>query len=152
MLNITSIPAPGSVLQVGDRLLVGGPAIGVGPADLVGRDLDPSGAPRVLVGGARNLQLALLRRLQCPLGYLPHHPDYGSRIFTFLGGPIDLSTVLALRDEVGRTLLADPRVLGIQTLSVDLDSDVVSIDAVLSTVLGVMDLSGRVAQVGAWNV
>lgn len=151
MLTVTTIPAPGVILQVGDTLAVRQAVPGVGPADLVGRDLDPLGKPGSMVGGVRNLQQALLRRVQCPRGYLPHHPDYGSLIFTYLGGPLDLATVLSLRDEVGRTLLADPRVIGIRTLSVDVDTDVVTISAVLDTVLGAVDLSGRVGRVEAWH-
>ncbi len=149
MITTTSIPTPGTLLQMGDPFVVGGASSpGVGPTDQVGRDLDPSGAVHTLIAGVQNLQNALLRRLQCPLGYLPQHPDYGSRLMSYLGGTLDLPTVLALRDEVGRTLLADPRVLGIQTLTVDVDVDVVVVAATLNTVLGSVDFSGSVAQVG----
>jgi hypothetical protein len=65
-----------------------------------------------------------------------------------VGGTLDLPAVLSMRDEVGRTLLADPRVLDIRSLSVDVNVDVVVISAVLDTVLGSMNFSGSVAQVG----
>lgn len=140
---------PGRVLTVGDEVSVSAAVPGVGPADLVGSDLAPSGSPGSLVGGVQNLQLALLRRVGCPRGYLPHHQDYGSLIYTYLGGTLDLASVLALRDEVGRTLLSDSRVQAIRTLSVDVDGDSVSISAVLDTVLGAVDLSGQVGRVEA---
>ncbi len=149
MLTVATIPSPGSLLQTGDPFVVAGASTpGVGPADRVGRDLDPAGQVHVLVSGAQNLQNALLRRLQCPLGYLPQHPDYGSRVYSYLGTALDLPTVLSLRDEVGRTLLADPRVLGVETLTVDVDMDVVVVSATLDTVLGSVNFSGSVAQVG----
>lgn len=149
--NWTSpLPDNQSVLKVGDSLAVRQPVPGVGPADLVGSDMDPAGSYGSPVGGVRNLQNALLRRIGCPLGYLPHHPDYGSLLHTYLGMPLDLATVISLRDEVGRVLLADPRVTGILALSVDVDSDVVSVSASLDTVLGAVDLSGQVGRVEAW--
>jgi len=147
-----TLPFPGTVLHVGDALPVSPAVPGVAPPDLIGTDLDPAGVPGVLVGGVRNLQNALLRRIQCPLGYLPHHPDYGSRIFTYLGGPLDLASVLALRDEVGLTLQADPRVTAVNSLSVNVTDDVVAISANLSTVLGPLDLAGAVSKMEAWNV
>jgi phage baseplate assembly protein W len=114
--------------------------------DPIGTDLDPAGRVGVLVGGAANLAGALLRRLNCPRGYLPHRPGYGSLLHRFIGQPFDVATALAVRGEVERTLLEDDRLLRVVSMSVSAEE---SLDAFwvvvqVESVLGVVDVAGSV--------
>lgn len=63
-----------------------------------------------LITGYPNLQQALLRRLQTPIGSLIYHPTYGSRIPDELGNIISLHTSGHLNDYAESAVLADPRV------------------------------------------
>lgn len=144
----TLIPNPGFVATSGDAVaLPQATKPGRIPGDPIGLDLDPAGRPAVLLGGVGNLQEALLRRLRCPRGYLPHHPDYGSRLPRYLGRPLTVSTVLSIRDEAARTLRADPRVLAIRRLSVNVDADYIQVDAVVETPLGEVEIGGPIGRV-----
>ena len=114
----------------------------------IGSDLDPSGRIGVLVSGVENLTEALLRRLRCPLGYLPHEPEYGSMLYSYLGAPYDLPTALSVRAEVERTLLADDRVTRVASLSVlGNDSlDAFFVNAQVECIYGTADVSGSITR------
>lgn len=118
-----------------------GAAVGMDP---LGRDLDPDGAPGTLIGGIENLRRALLRRLQTPVGYLPHHADYGSALPSYIGQPLTPSLVGSVRAEVARTLMADPRVQAVPEIRVQVDLDAVFVDASATTVFGDVQVSGIV--------
>lgn len=54
-------------------------------------DLDLVRSPQAglaVVSAADNVQGAVLRRLDTPLGDLPAHPDYGSGVWDILGDPM----------------------------------------------------------------
>jgi len=117
-------------------------------SDPVGRDIDPAGSVDAtghlaLVGGLANLRNALVRRLQTPRGYLPHHPEYGSLLKTFTGSPMDVPTLLSMRADVSRTLMQDPRVLGVSAVTVNANplNGSVLISATARTVLGSLSVS-----------
>lgn len=115
----------------------------------IGDDLDPDGRLGVLVGGAENLSNALMRRLRCPVGYLPHQPDYGSLLHRFLGRPFNAATAYDVRAEVIRTCMADPRVVEVASLSVgandSLDAFYVSAEVVCE--IGVVQIAGPIRAV-----
>lgn len=141
----SSVPNPGYVAEGGDPLVLPNPALdGLDGLDSIGRDLDPAGVLYVRVGGVQNLQNALIRRLRCRRGYLPHHPGYGSRLFEFLGTVFDVATILDIRDDVAETLEQDPRVLSILSLSVVPDSDGVTVNATVMTPLGPVSVNGEI--------
>lgn len=148
-MRIVNYPNPGNVAQLGDSVQITVPLPnGVIPGDPIGRDIDPAGRPGVLLGGIQNLQNALLRRLQCPRGYLPHHPQYGSRLHRFIGTAQDLASVLEMRDEAARTILDEPRALSVPRLSVTSDGEAVDVDATVETPLGTIELAVAIQRVG----
>lgn len=148
-MRTVGIPYPGKVAQLGDSVQVTIPLQnGVVPGDPIGRDIDPDGRPAVLIGGLQNLINALLRRLRCPRGYLPHHPEYGSRLHRFIGAEQTLASVLELRDEAERTILDEPRALSVSSLSVDVNDSVVDVHASVETPLGTVELAGSIQRVG----
>lgn len=129
-------PEEGVVLRVGDRLrlpIPEGPSLPINP---LGRDLMEEGSAVPLAWGLTNLQAALLRRLRTPLGHLPHHPEYGSRLRSFLGQPLSLSLVLDLRVEVHRVLSLDPRVSKVERVAVDVQDAALWVSATCETELG----------------
>lgn len=144
-LDFTGIPQPGRVLTTGDELRLPFPV--EAPAledDPVGRDLNPFGG-NDLVGGAVNLVEALNRRMRTPLGWIPWRPDYGSRLYLFAGRPLDIVTALDARFEAARTLLSDPRVLGIESLAVHASGDVLSVYSIVRSLLGPVEVAGAIA-------
>jgi phage baseplate assembly protein W len=145
----TSALIPGTVAQLGT--MVQGPSLapgGILVPDPIGTDLDPNGTVDAnghlaLVGGLVNLEAALTRRLMTPRGYLPQHPDYGSLLSTFMGGDFDVATLLAIRADVSRTLKQDPRVVSVQSVSLNASGAAgsVVVSASIQTVLGSLTLS-----------
>ncbi|MBI3131476.1 MAG: hypothetical protein HYZ13_09135 [Acidobacteria bacterium] len=136
----------GRVLGVGDPLRLPVPDTPALPITPFGCDLAEEGAALPLVDGLENLKAALLRRLRTPLGHLPHHPEYGSRLRTFLGQPLTLSLVLDLRAEVHRVLSLDLRVAKVQSVSVDVQDDALWVAATCETELGELALLDRVSR------
>ena len=137
-------PFPGTVLSAGDSFEV---LEGVEPlGDPVGLDIHPV-LPGVLVGGLENMRESLLRRLRTPVGYLPHRPEYGSAIPGMVGQPLDLDLIVSIRDEAARVLLADPRVVRVSDLKVDLMDDAIFVDASVETEAGFLSVSGLVSGV-----
>jgi phage baseplate assembly protein W len=136
------------VLNVGDRLRLPiqddagqeGPNLSVTP---FGVDLSEDGPARELLRGLDNLQAALQRRLRTPLGYLPHHPEYGSRLRSFIGQPLNLALVLDVRAEVQRVLSLDARVSVVQNVAVDVQEDALVVTALCETELGELALLER---------
>lgn len=119
-------------------------------ADPVGRDEDPAGAMGVLIGGAENMTNAILRRLRCPRGYLPHRPGYGSVLYRYIGQPFDIATALSVRGEADRTILEDPRTDTITSLSVSAaDSlDAFTVAAQAECAFGMVQISGPISTSG----
>ena len=112
----------------------------------IGTDLDPTGRLGALVGGVENLVEALLRRLRCPRGYLPHQPEYGSLLHTFLGQPYDVATAIAVRAEVERTLLEDDRVHRVASLQVAASDslDAFQVRAEVECAYGAVEVAGLI--------
>lgn len=138
-------PNPGQIALPGDVLVLPW-AQGLSPhVDPIGLDLDPDGKLHCLIGGAENLRNAILRRLRTRRGYLPHHPEYGSRLWEYLGHPLDADETLDVRDEVLVVLRQDPRVTGVLRLDVTADVDSIGVDAQVQTVYGAVDVTGVVA-------
>jgi phage baseplate assembly protein W len=104
--------------------------------DPAGKDLDPQGS-EALVGGVQNIVNALMRRLNTPRGYLPHHPRYGSSLSKLLGSPLTVDLALAIRGEVSKVILSDPRVTSVTgvTLTTD-DQGSIIVNATAQTILG----------------
>jgi phage baseplate assembly protein W len=145
MPRVVGVPNPGTVLQPGDRASQPVQNLrGRLAGDPIGRDLDPDGRPGVLIPGIQNLKNALERRLRTPRGYLPHHPQYGSGLHRYIGSMLALAEVLGARDEAARTLLDDPRVLGIVRLAVDVEGDAILINGAVETPLGEVEISTSV--------
>ena len=137
-----SQPASGRVLGQGDFLTIPAaddPGVSVDP---IGSDWRPDGTPG-LIGGQANLRNRLLRRLMTPVGYLPPHPTYGTRLYELLGGVLDAPTLMAARVEIAACLKADPGVLSVDSVKVwaDLSKGAVWFDASVQTVLGALQLS-----------
>lgn len=128
------------------KLPLPGSDLGAGIADdPFGSDLaDVPPTPNFLVRGQINLAAAIARRLATPVGRIPWHPDYGSRLWTYIGNPEDESTELAARTECLRVLRADPRVLSVRALAVDLAPGIINYNATLSTALGSLSLTGSI--------
>lgn len=126
---------PGTVAAPGG-LLTATPGASQAILDPAGMDLDPSGGD-FLVGGIQNIVNALNRRLNTPLGYLPQHPNYGSSLNKWLGEPLTVDNALAIRGEVSRVLLSDPRVTTITAITLETDGEQsVSVNAIAQTILG----------------
>lgn len=152
-------PSPGPrVLGIGDSLLVPGnvadPAIrqassgsggGVGQyAILLGEDLffehgdfvvDPGSTDLDTAAGLQNLVLALQRRLGTRKGELPYHPDYGSHLERHIGQPRDGIRHAQIRHEVRQTVLDDPRIQSVPSLTVVEHTDHLDIH-VVATIIG----------------
>lgn len=132
------------VLGQGDSLGLPNAAGAIAPADPIGTDLTEEGLKGTLVAGVDNLQVALLRRLRTPRGYMPHHPEYGSDLPSFVGRPLTPSLVLSIRAEVDRALREDPRVITVQSVGIAVEGDGIRVEAAASSVLGPVSLSGTV--------
>lgn len=131
----------GKVLGQGDALLIPGDDAEADAA--VRADVRPDG-DRGLSDGIQNLQAAILRRLQTPLGYLPHHPEYGSRVGEFVGRAVDVSMLLELRLHVAETCRKDPDVAGVTSVQAVVDGDLIHVHAELETTMGPVTVSGPV--------
>jgi phage baseplate assembly protein W len=128
---------PGLVATPGSILTVPPKSAPQKIQDPVGLDLDPGGT-ETLVGSLKNVVNALQRRLDTPRGYLPQHPHYGSSLSRYFGAPLTVDTALAIRGEVARTLLQDPRVISVPNVTVDTDSTngKIAATATVVTILG----------------
>jgi uncharacterized protein len=62
------------------------------------------------VSGADNVQGAVLRRLDTPLGNLPAHPDYGCRVWDLLGEPMVQGWADEFLAAVRESLAQEPRI------------------------------------------
>lgn len=131
----------GRVLGQGDVLLIPGPQEdpGILASDPIGSDVRPDGF-RGLFSGLDNLREALLRRLRTPMGYLPHHPEYGSHLWDYVGRAVDASLLLKLRLEVAETLRQDPRIRKVNHVAVYMDGDAIYVDADAETIAGDLSL------------
>lgn len=141
------VPPAGRVLGQGDLLQLPAPGDDVsGPAqDLVGADVRQDG--RGLVEGMENLLAATLRRIRTPLGYLPHHPTYGSRIWTYLGKAVDETLLLSLRLDLAECLRQDPRIRTVNAVAAYLDGDAIYVSSECETVVGVLSFSEWVRKI-----
>jgi phage baseplate assembly protein W len=115
--------------------------------DLQDTQLLHGGSPKPvsLIGGFPNLSAAIVRRLLTPIGKIPWHPDYGSTLKSMLGSPSSLANVESIENEVSRCILSDPRILSIQNMTASLDGNTVSIEALLLTSKGQMNLTFPIA-------
>jgi len=114
--------------------------------DPVGSDLpDDPAAAGALVGGTENLVAAILRRFQTPLGRIPWHPLYGSALPSMVGSAQTLGDVAAIRAEAIQNLKADPRVLGVQAVTVKVEPGLVQVSAEVLTPLGPLAVAGAVS-------
>lgn len=151
-----SSPAPG-VLGIGDSLSIPGnatdPAIqqvaaGQGTigqyAVLLGEDLwlheqtlatDPGSTDLETAVGLDNLIFALQRRLGTRKGELAYHPEYGSHLEQHIGHPHDPIRQAYIRQEVRQTLLDDPRITSIPSLTVREYADHLAI-SMTATIIG----------------
>jgi phage baseplate assembly protein W len=126
---------PGMVATPGG-VITATPGVSQAILDPAGKDLDPNGGES-LVGGVQNIVNAVRRRLNCPRGYLPHHPNYGSSLGKWLGAPLTVETALAIRGEVTRVLQADPRITNVTSVVVTTDGEQsISVSATAQTILG----------------
>jgi len=145
--NPPALGLPGRVLGAGDVLalpLVGGRQA---PADPIGWDTDEGGGcdgagNPLVVQGKANLAAALLRRLRCPAGWLPYHPDYGAGLQAYVGADLSIPTILALRRDVANSLMEDPRVIQVLGVSATVQDDAVLINAYVQTPLGAIQVAG----------
>jgi phage baseplate assembly protein W/nucleoid-associated protein YgaU len=135
---------PGKVLGKGDTLKLPDLGGNVVPDDPIGTDMDEVGDLATLIAGVDNIRGALLRRLRTPKGYLPHHPEYGSDLSTYIGKPLTPAVILSIRAEVERTLMADHRVVGVASVGVTVDADAINVEAAATTLLGPTSMSLRV--------
>lgn len=62
------------------------------------------------IEGAANVQGAVLRRLDTPLGDLPAHPEYGCRAWDLLGEPLILGFGDQFLAAVREALALEPRI------------------------------------------
>lgn len=136
-------PASGRVARPGATLTIPDPDGTVSEADIVGSDLRFDGA-RGLTRGAENLQARLIRRLVGQRGSIPHHPDWGSRLWTFPGRTLDAGALLDAQVEAADALRRDPAVTAVIAVRVHADNDAIRIDADVETALGVIGLEARV--------
>lgn len=92
------------------------------PADPIQDKVDLALGPGIdeTVGGIENLRQALRLRLMVDRGELAGlgHPRYGSRIRELLGETLDSANRELLRRYVRQTLMADPRVAEVSTVTV----------------------------------
>lgn len=140
----------GTALRAGDRLRLplqnglSDPLFPLLPLLPFGTDLSEDGPALPLVRGLANLRAALQRRLRTALGYLPHHPEYGSCLRSFIGQPLTLALVLDVRSEIQRALSLDPRVLSVKNVAADVRDDALSASASCETDLGELALLERI--------
>lgn len=132
------------VLGASDTLKLPNSSDAVAPVDPVGTDMGDGGTVKILVAGVDNLRAALLRRLRTPKGWLPHHPEYGSALYSYIGEPLTPALVLSIRAEVDRVLREDPRIISVQMVGVSVDTDAIKIEATATSALGPVSLSGTV--------
>lgn len=128
---------PGTVASQGATLSVAHGGTQAPVLDPAGFDLHPLSANQ-LSAGLQNIVGALSRRLNTPMGYLPHHPRYGSALGRYLGSPLTVDSALAIRGEVARILRQDPRVTGVSKLSLTTGDapGTVTVNATVQTILG----------------
>ena len=160
-LDTSGATHSGNVLGLGDTLLI--------PSGLVGTDLqraeqaEPDDIYDVLLGvdlvlsgqgdleanagtqdwrttsGIANLQQALQHRLVTRKGELAYRPQYGTNLDSHIGHPLDQARVNLVRLEVVETLLSDPRIRAVPSLTVQHESDALHI-AAQCEVIGVDDI------------
>ena len=133
----------GSILKLPLPLTPGVVAL---PADPIGTDLPdvPAGANQ-LQGGLQNLAAAAIRRLITPMGRVPWHPQYGSRLKKRIGKAQTLPSVVACQQEVVTTLKFDKRILSVGIVSVSAPSGGIIIKTSLVSPLGMVPLSAKIA-------
>lgn len=131
--SIILIPQPNSAVSV-----VKSDALNINEVDLIlGTDLafDDSGDLTIsngdlaVVSGFPNLQQALQNRLETEKGELVYHPDYGNGLLAYLGTINGFPLVVFANKEITRTLLADPRVYSVSSISTQANGDVLSVTA-----------------------
>lgn len=83
----------------------------------------PAGADLKVVGGAENLQQALLLRFLTPQGALAHlgHPGYGSTVSRLVGEGNTETNRARLRLAVLTTLAQEPRIVEVRSLTITSD-------------------------------
>lgn len=80
------------------------------------------------VKGIENMKVALIDRLTTEQGELIKHPRYGAPIARIVGEPGDQNRLTVARLELKGTLLQDPRIKGVDGLSLKKSDDVLSVD------------------------
>ena len=115
--------------------------------DPIGTDLaDVPEVANVLQGGVLNLSAAAIRRLITPMGRIPWHPNYGSRLRKRIGSAQTLPSVTAARNEVITTLKFDKRILNVGIVSVSLPPGGIIITTNLVSPLGVVPVSASLSR------
>ena len=147
--------APGATIGLGGKVLGAGdtmtlPLVGgaQAPADPIGWDTEDGGTTLangnpLIVQGQANLSAALLRRLRCPAGWLPYHPDYGAGLKSYIGSTLSVPTVLALRRDVANQLIKDPRVIKVTSVAATVSGDAITVQATVQTPLGETQIAGN---------
>ena len=152
---VSTNPSDPLFLPAGAPLGLGGRVFGVGdilvlplaggsqtPPDPIGWDTNEDGSMVVMQGRA-NLVAALLRRLRTPAGWLPYHQDYGAGLGNYVGGTLDVSSILALRRDVANSLQADPRVIKVLSVAATVSGDAIFVSAEVQTPLGPLQVAGN---------
>ena len=145
----TAARAGNGVLLAGrDTLKVPAPAPAVSgvadPTDVYGTDvalvdgllqISPSG-DFLTVAGPANLDQALLNRLTVPVNNLVYHPTYGTQLYTLLGlgNGGQIGTLGGIYAQ--RSVLQDPRIDSVQSMTVTITGDSIAIDGVVVAVNG----------------
>ncbi len=80
------------------------------------------------VKGIENMKVALIDRLTTEQGELTKHPDYGAPIARIIGEPGDQNALTVARLELKSTLLQDPRIKGVDNLSLKKTDDALNVD------------------------
>jgi hypothetical protein len=115
--------------------------------DPIGTDLpDEPESANVLQGGTSNLSAAAIRRIRTPMGRIPWHPFYGSRIMKRIGTAQTLASARDCQDEVITTLKFDKRILNVGIINISLPEGGIVITASIVSPLGVVPLSANFAR------
>lgn len=83
------------------------------------------------VSGPDNVQGAVLRRLDTPLGDLPAHPDYGCRIWDLLGEPMVQGWADEFLAAVREALAQEPRI-NVTGLRIAIQAELARVDVGIS--------------------
>jgi phage baseplate assembly protein W len=88
------------------------------------------------VSGVKNLDQAIVNRIQTPTGRLAFHPDYGCKVHELLGEK-NLPTKAALGAAFVRgSLLNDPRISNVPSVSVRSQADALPFEATVQPITG----------------